>query len=145
MLVLLAALAAKGTATGREGAVRALITAGIMPAPALGSLNTTFVVLSYPDHTGTQVPLLTAWLLIDRVRPRWWVPVVISVLLAWVQVADTMALYEAAIPLAGVCAVRLYRSRALARSLARSASGGMSCRCWSVRSGRRPWPTWRCA
>jgi hypothetical protein len=111
VLVLLAALAAKGTATGREGAVRALITAGIMLAPALGSLNTTFVVLSYPDHTGTQVPLLAAWLLIDRVQPRWWVPVVISVLLAWVQVADTMALYEAAIPLAGVCAVRLYRDR----------------------------------
>ncbi len=108
-LVLLAALLAKGDATGREGAVRALVAAGIMLAPALGPLNTTFVVLSYPDHTGTQVPLLVAWLLIDRVKPRWYVPVAVTAILAWVQVADTLALYEAAIPLAVVCAVRLYR------------------------------------
>jgi hypothetical protein len=111
LLVLLAALLAKGTASGRAGAIRALVAAGIMLAPTLGTLNTTFVVLSYPDHTGTQVPLLAAWLLIDRLKPRWWVPVLITALLAWVQVADTMALYEAAIPLAVVCAVRLHRRR----------------------------------
>ena len=109
VLVLLAALVAKGAASGREGTVRALVAAGVMLAPALGPLNTTFVVLSYPDHTGTQVLLLAAWLLIDRAKPRWWVPVAIAGLLAWDQVADTMALYEAAIPLAGVCAIRLYR------------------------------------
>jgi hypothetical protein len=109
VLVLLAALVAKGAATGRTGAVRALVAAGIMLAPALGPLNTTFVVLSYPDHTGTQIPLLVAWLLIDRVKPRWWVPVLVTAVLAWVQVADTMALYEAAIPLAVVCAMRLYQ------------------------------------
>jgi hypothetical protein len=111
VLVLLAALLARGTATGREGAVRSLVAAGIMLAPALGTLNTSFVVLSYPDHTGTQVPLLAAWLLIDRAKPRWWMPVVITGLLAWVQVADTMALYEAAIPVALVCAVRLHQRR----------------------------------
>ncbi|HET7017469.1 MAG TPA: hypothetical protein VFI65_26340 [Streptosporangiaceae bacterium] len=111
VLVLLAALVAKGAATGCAGAVRALVAAGIMLAPALGPLNTTFVVLSYPDHTGTQIPLLVAWLLIDRVKPRWWVPAGVTVVLAWVQVADTMALYEAAIPLAVVSAMRLYRDR----------------------------------
>ena len=110
-LVLLAGLLAKGSATGREGLIRMLIASGIMLAPALGSLNTTFVVLAYPDHTGTQVPLLATWLLIDRVRPRWWVPVVVTAALAWVQIADTMALYEAALPLAGVCLVRMYRRR----------------------------------
>jgi hypothetical protein len=111
LLVLLAALLAKGAAAGCAGAIRALVAAGIMLAPTLGTLNTTFVVLSYPDHTGTQVPLLAAWLLIDRLKPRWWVPVLITALLTWVQVADTMALYEAAIPLAVVCAVRLHRRR----------------------------------
>jgi hypothetical protein len=111
LLVVLAALLAKGNATGREGAIRALVAAGIMLAPVRGTLNTTFVVLSYPDHTGTQVPLLAAWLLIDRVRPRWWVPVAVTALLAWVQVADTMALYEAAIPLAAVCGMRLHQRR----------------------------------
>jgi hypothetical protein len=111
LLVLLAAVLAKGRATGREGAVRALVAAGIMLAPALGSLNTTFVVLAYPDHTGTQVPLLATWLLLDRVRPRWWVPIAVGAALAWVQVADSMALYEAALPLLAVCAVRIYRMR----------------------------------
>jgi hypothetical protein len=111
LLVLLAGLLAKGTATGREGVIRALVATGIMLAPALGSLNTTFVVLAYPDHTGTQVPLLATWLLLDRVKPRWWVPVAVTGMLAWVQIADTMALYEAALPLAGVCALRMYRRR----------------------------------
>jgi hypothetical protein len=111
LLVLLAGLLAKGGATGREGLIRLLTAGGIMLAPALGSLNTTFVVLAYPDHTGTQVPLLATWLLIDRVRPRWWVPVAVTFALAWVQVADTMALYEAALPLAGVCLLRMYRRR----------------------------------
>jgi len=111
LLVLLAGVLAKGTATGRDGLIRVLVAVGIMLAPSLGSLNTTFVVLAYPDHTGTQVPLLATWLLLDRVKPRWWVPIVVTVLLAWVQVADTMALYEAAIPLAGVCLIRVYRRR----------------------------------
>jgi hypothetical protein len=111
LLVLLAAVLAKGRATGRDGAVRALVAGGIMLAPALGSLNTTFVVLSYPDHTGTQVPLLATWLLLDRVRRRWWLPMAVMVALAWVQVADEMALYEAALPVAAVCAVRMYRHR----------------------------------
>lgn len=111
LLLVLVGLIAKGTATGREAVIRVLVSTGIMAAPALGSLNTTFVVLAYPDHTGTQVPLLATWLLLDRVRPRWWVPAAVTALLAWVQVADTMALYEAALPLAAVCAVRIYRRR----------------------------------
>jgi hypothetical protein len=109
LLVLLAAVLAKGQAVGREAAVRALVAAGIMLAPALGSLNTTFVVLAYPDHTGTQVPLLATWLLLDRVKPRRWMPIAVSLALAWVQIADTMALYEAVLPLLVVCAVRTYR------------------------------------
>lgn len=109
MLVILVGLLAKGAATGGAAVVRVLIATGIMLAPALGSLNTTFVVLAYPDHTGTQVPLLAIWLLLDRARPRWWVPAVVTLALAWVQVADTMALYEAALPLAAVCAIRCYR------------------------------------
>ncbi len=111
LLVLLVGVLAKGAATGREAVIRVLVATGIMLAPSLGSLNTTFVVLAYPDHTGTQVPLLASWLLLDRVRPRWWVPIVITLALAWVQVADTMALYEAAVPLAAVCLIRIYRRR----------------------------------
>lgn len=119
LMVLMVGWLAKGTATGREGVIRALVAAGILLAPPLGPLHvsTTFVVLSYPDHTGTQVPLLLIWLVLDRSPRRWWVPVVITALLAWVQVADTMALYEGALPLVAVCLVRVIR-QGLRRSLA---------------------------
>ena len=109
LLVLGAALLAKGQAAGREGAVRMLIAGGIMLAPALGTASHT--LLSNSDHTGTQVPLLVIWLILDRARPRWWVPVLVSVLLAWVQVGDPLALYEGVVPLVIVCAIRAYRRR----------------------------------
>ena len=109
LLVLGAALLARGHATGREGAVRMLIAAGIMLAPSLGTGSHT--LLSSSDHTGTQVPLLVIWLILDRARPHWWVPVLVSVLLAWVQVGDPLALYEGVVPLVIVCAIRAYRRR----------------------------------
>ena len=74
LLVLLAALLAKGRAQGGAGLARALLAAGIMMAP---QLSATSIVLLSPDHTGTAVPVLVAWLLIDRypqTRPRWLIP-----------------------------------------------------------------------
>src|ERR1700719_2745559 len=64
LLVLGAALLARGHAAGREGAVRMLVAAGIMLAPSLGT--DTVVLLSNPDHNGTQVPMLVIWLILDR-------------------------------------------------------------------------------
>jgi hypothetical protein len=66
LLVLLAALLAKGRAQGRAGLARALLAGGIMLAP---QLNATAILLLSPDHTGTSVPLLVIWLLIDGVSP----------------------------------------------------------------------------
>jgi len=80
LVVLLAALLAKGRATGYEGAVRAVVAAGIMLAPSFGLGADE--LLTRPDHLGTQVPLLLCWLLLDRVQPRWWVPVVVTAVLA---------------------------------------------------------------
>ncbi len=97
LVVLLAAILAKGRAGGREGVLRMLIAAGIMLAPQPG--NGVFVLLSSPGHIGTAVPLLVAWLVLDRAGRRWWVPPVIGVLLAWVLIADTLALYIGIIPL----------------------------------------------
>jgi hypothetical protein len=108
LMVLLAGLVAKGRATGREGLVRLLIAAGIMLALPLSGVT---LLLWSPDHTGTQVPLLVIWLVLDRARPRWWTPVAVGVLLAWAQIADTLVLYEGALPLIAVCAVRMYRRR----------------------------------
>ena len=110
LVLLLVALVATGAATGRQAAARIAIGVGIMLAPQLGS--GTNVLVSSPDHFGTSVPLLLILLIIDRVRrPRWWVPVVVALLLAWAQLADSVVLLAAVIPLAVVCAFRVARSR----------------------------------
>jgi len=122
LIVLAAALLARGYATGREAAVRMLVAAGIMLAPSLGTGSAT--LLSNADHTGTQVPMLVIWLILDRARPSSssrggpsprtplaWVPVLVAVLLAWAQVGDPLVLYEGVVPLVVVCAIRVYRRR----------------------------------
>jgi len=105
LLVLAAAFLARGRATGAPGLARALLAAGIMLAPQLGP-GTQALVLS-PDHTGTGVPVLLSWLLIDRAPARWYVPVLVWLGLALTALADAMALFVAIIPLAVVCALRV--------------------------------------
>ncbi|MGH3209715.1 MAG: hypothetical protein ACRDNO_18350 [Trebonia sp.] len=102
LVVLLAALVAKGNARGRQALVRVAVAAGIMLAPQLG--QGTNVLLSSPDHIGTSVPLLLTWLVLDRGGRRWYVPVITSLLLAWTEVADSIAVIAGIIPLALVCA-----------------------------------------
>ena len=104
LLVLAAALLARGRARGREGVVRALLAAGIMVAPGLN--ESTRVLLGSPDHVGVGVPILLTLLLIDRARERWWVPLVMLALLVWAQLDDPVAEFAAAFPVAVVCLVR---------------------------------------
>ncbi|MGN6792417.1 MAG: hypothetical protein ACTHJW_08505, partial [Streptosporangiaceae bacterium] len=92
MLVALAGLLAAGRASGRERLVSVLVATGILLAPSLGP--GIYLLLSSPDHLGTQIPLLLVWLVLDRPRRRWWAPVLIGVLLAWAQVADVLVRYE---------------------------------------------------
>ena len=132
LLVLAAAFLAKGRATGKAGLVRALVAGGIMLAPQLGA-GTQTLALS-PDHTGTGVPVLLSWLLIDRqlspggattrtprgmsdgkarisdMRWRWYVPVLVWLGLGLTALADAMTLFIAVIPLALVCALRILRA-----------------------------------
>jgi hypothetical protein len=109
LLVLLAALLARGHSRGRVGWARALLAAGIMLAP---QLSATQILLLAPDHTGTAVPVLVTWLVIDGVTPdrwkagRWVVPLVVFVLLTWTMVADSIVLITSIMPLALVVAVR---------------------------------------
>jgi hypothetical protein len=105
LLVLLAGLLAKGRAKGREALVRVLIASGIMIAPQL-RFGASIVLLA-PDHTGTEVPLLVTWLVLDRAPRRWYVPLIITVMLAWVQVGDGITLLVATAPLALVCWLRI--------------------------------------
>ncbi len=110
LLVLLAALLAKGRAQGGAGLARALLAAGIMMAP---QVSATSIVLLSPDHTGTAVPVLVAWLLIDRyphARPRWLVPAAVGAILAWTMVADSVILITCIAPLVLVVVVRAFAS-----------------------------------
>jgi hypothetical protein len=110
VLVLLAAWLAKGSARGRVGWARALLAAGIMVAP---QLSATQIVLLSPDHTGTAVPVLVTWLVIDRVTPdrwkaaRWLVPLAVFVLLTWTMIADSIVLVTCIAPLVLVCLIRV--------------------------------------
>ena len=104
LLITLAALLAKGRATGTTGLLRGLIAGGIMLAPGPS-------VLSSPNHTGTQVPLLLSWLVIDRLGDRWYVPWLVGALLTWVEMADQLAIYVGALPVVVVSAIRLYQRR----------------------------------
>jgi len=108
MAVVLAALLARSTATGRAALARVLVTAGIMIAPQLAA--GVAIVMSSPDHFGTSVPVLVVWLILDRARPRWYVPILAAVLLAWAVVADQLVLLIGVLPLATVSATRLYRA-----------------------------------
>ncbi|HTU04745.1 MAG TPA: hypothetical protein VMG13_04255 [Trebonia sp.] len=117
LLVIGAGLLAKGSATGREGLVRVLIATGIMIAPQVGP--GTFLLLQSPDHTGTGVPLLLVFLLLDRAPRRWWVPALICLLLAWTEVGDRIAITVGAAPIAVACVVRAYRDIVQRRERAR--------------------------
>ena len=113
LAVVCAALLAKGRATGREALVRVLIAVGIMLAPQLNSGTDLF--LSSPDHFGTSVPIMLAWLIVDRARPRWYVPVCISLLLAWAEVGDMLVPALAVLPLVILCGLRVCRAVAVRR------------------------------
>jgi hypothetical protein len=110
LLVLAAAALARGRARGGEGWVRALIAVGIMLAPQLG--NGIHVLLSQPDHVGTQLPVLVVFLLVDRAPRRWYTVAAIGVLLTVTVVADKIAIVDAAVPLALVGLVYAIWARA---------------------------------
>jgi hypothetical protein len=108
LLVVLAGLVAKGSKTGAEGLVRVLIASGIMIAPQIG--HGAFILLLAPDHTGTGVPVLVTWLLLDRAPRRWWVPVLACVTLTWALDGDRVALLTAVAPLVLVTVTRAYQA-----------------------------------
>src|SRR6266852_5282453 len=53
---------------------------------------------------------LVRGLILDRSRARWYIPVIAGALLGWAQVADMLVLYIGVLPLALVCAVRVYKA-----------------------------------
>ena len=104
LLVVLAAFVARGRSQGAEGAVRALLAAGIMLAPVPG--ETAWTLLLTPNHTGTGVPALLLLLLLDWAPRRWYAAVAAGVLLAWALVGDPLILVVGVLPELVVCLAR---------------------------------------
>src|SRR5260370_28233106 len=82
------------------------LAVGIMLSPQLGSAIS--VLLLQPDHVGTTVPVLLAWLILDRAGRRPWVPVAVGAVLAWALVADPVVLFIGILPLLAVFSLRGY-------------------------------------
>jgi hypothetical protein len=108
LLVLAAGAAAKGRATGRDGLLRAGLAIGIMLSPQQS--GGAYVLLLSPDHVGSTIPVLLAWILLDRAPRRWWVPPLAALLLTWGLVADSIVLITGVAPLAVVAAGRGYQA-----------------------------------
>jgi hypothetical protein len=107
LLVLSAALLAKGKDTGAQGRLRMFLAAGIMLSPQL-HMGVSVLILQ-PDHVGTTVPVLLTWLVIDRAGRRPWVPVVVALTLGWALAADSIVLYIGIAPLLAVSLLRAYQ------------------------------------
>ncbi len=116
LVLLVAALLARGGASRPGAWPRVLLTTGIMVAPQLGV--GVFVLLLSVGHIGTAVPLMLTWLLIDWGQAReereggpparaYVLPLVVFLLLTWVLVADPLVLVIGIVPLVAVCAVRI--------------------------------------
>jgi hypothetical protein len=113
LLVLVTAALAKGRATGWAGAVRIGVALAVMLVPTPGLAYQ--ILLGSPDHTGSGVPMVLTWLILDRALTRdgdvrgirWWVPVTVGVLLAWGQAGDPLVTFVGALPLVLVSALRL--------------------------------------
>ncbi len=110
LAVLFAVLLARGRVSGRAAWPRMALTGGLMIAPQLGV--GVFVLLLSVGHIGTAVPLMLTWLVIDwaATRPRWFIPVIVGLLLTWVLVADPLVLVVGIVPLVAVCVLRVLRA-----------------------------------
>ncbi len=108
LALLFAVMLARSGSSELQAVTRMLIAAGIMLVPQFG-LGVFAMDLSV-GHIGTAVPLLLIWLLLDRAdrsAPHWYVPVLVAVLLAWVQVADPIVYLVGIGPLGIVSALRV--------------------------------------
>jgi hypothetical protein len=112
-----AMLLAKGRAKGPKGIARMAVALAILlvPQPGFG----VFVIVFSVGHIGTALPVMLTWLVLDRfglrapdgtpytVRQRWWVPVIVAVMIGWALMADPLVLIIAVYPLLVVCLARV--------------------------------------
>jgi len=119
LVVAVGMLLAKGRARGWPAVARMALALAIMlaPQPGVGI----FVLIFSVGHIGTAVPVMLTWLVIDRLWPqgqttaadlrrRWYVPVIVALLLGWALMADPLVLVIAVLPLLAVCLLRVVSS-----------------------------------
>jgi hypothetical protein len=100
---LLVVLVAKGDASGREGAVRMAVAAGIALAPLDNGQRT---LLTNPDHTGTALPILLLLLLLQHPTFRFRKLLFIVVVLSAALIGDQLTFVIGVAPLLIVCLLR---------------------------------------
>jgi hypothetical protein len=119
LVVVIAMLLARGRTRGPKAIARMALALAIMlaPQPGIGI----FVVIFSVGHIGTSAPVMLTWLVLDRfwqppspgeplldtIRRRWWLPVIIAIMLAWALMADPLVLVIAIYPLLAVCLARV--------------------------------------
>src|SRR5436309_277651 len=94
-----------GEGLGRRRRARWMWLAGSVGVAVV--LFLAYLRLLQPVRLGTQLPLLLVFLMLDRAPRRWYVPVAAGVALTWVVIADRVAVLDAVVPLAVVCAARV--------------------------------------
>jgi hypothetical protein len=105
LVVAVGMLLAKGHAHGWAAVARMALALAIMlaPQPGVG----VFVAIFSVGHIGTALPVMLTWLVLDRLGRRWYVPLIVAVMLAWALMADPLVLVVAIYPMLAVCLVRL--------------------------------------
>jgi hypothetical protein len=117
VVIAVAMLLAKGRSHGPQAIMRMALVLAIMlaPQPGIG----VFVLVFSVGHIGTAAPVMLTWLVLDRfglttraglvptLRQRWYIPVIIALLIAWALMADPLVLVVAIYPLVVVCLVRV--------------------------------------
>jgi hypothetical protein len=118
LIVVVGMLLAKGGTRGAKAIARMALALAIMlaPQPGVG----VFVLVFSVGHIGAALPVLLTWLVLDRfgrrpaeqtalsfLRRRWWLPLVITVMLGWALMADPLVLVIAIFPMLVVCLARV--------------------------------------
>jgi hypothetical protein len=111
LVVAVAMLLAKGRAHGWAAVARMTLVLVIMiaPQPGVGI----FVVIFSVGHIGTALPVMLTWLVIDRLGRKWYVPLIVALLIGWALTADPLVLVVAVLPLLAVCLARVASALAI--------------------------------
>ena len=132
-VIAVAMLLAKGRTRGPQAIMRMALVLAIMlaPQPGVG----VFVLVFSVGHIGTSAPVMLTWLVLDRfgltrrdgttptLRQRWYLPLIIAVLIGWALMADPLVLVIAIYPMLAVCLARVVASSVIGARKAGGLSG----------------------